>query len=177
MALLISRLEKTLHVRATFDCGDPALNDYLRVYAWQNQQRHQVGTTYVGVDETQPQVVIGYYTLAMSEITSESLPGPSAALKQLPYLAIPAVLLARLAVDVRFEGRGVGRQLLADALDRALDLGTHLGCRCLIVHAYPAAVGWYERLGLIEIEGARPGATYKKMFIDLRTVARAKRSA
>jgi GNAT superfamily N-acetyltransferase len=173
VALLICRLEKPFHIREQFDCGDGALNDYLKRYAWQNQQTHRVGITYVAADQSQPQVVIGYYTLAMSEITSDSLPDK---LKRLPYLAIPAILLARLAVDLRFRGRGLGRHLLADALDRALFIGNQVGCRCLIVDAYPAAVGWYRKFGLIEIEGARPGASHTKMFIDLRTIAKAKRT-
>lgn len=172
MALFICQLEKQ-HIRATFDCGDLTLNDYLRRYAWQNQERHQMGTTYVAVDESQPLVVIGYYTLAMSEISSHSLPELSAALKRFPYVAIPAVLLARLAVDVRFNRHGLGRKLLADAFNRSLRAGKQVGCRCLIVDAYPRAVDWYAKFGLVEIQGTRLGADTKRMFIDLRTIEKA----
>jgi len=171
--LLICQLEKH-HIRATFDCGDLALNDYFRRYAWQNQVRHQIGATYVAVDESQPQVAIGYYTLAMTEISSDSLLELSAALKSLPYPAIPAVLLARLAVDRRFNGRGLGRKLLADAFHRSLQIGRQVGCRCLIVDAYPSAVDWYAKFGLIEIPGARLGANTRKMFVDLRTIEKAR---
>jgi hypothetical protein len=96
VTLLICRLEKS-HITAAFDCGDRALNDYLRVYAWQNQQRYQVGITYDAADESKPEIVIGYYTLAMSEIPSGS--SVPEALKHLPYPTMPAILLARLAVD------------------------------------------------------------------------------
>jgi GNAT superfamily N-acetyltransferase len=172
MAVLISQLEKHHVSRETFDCGDLALNEYIRRYAWQNQVRHQVGTTYVAADERQPLWVIGYYTLAMTEIRSDSVPEASAALRSLPYAAIPAILLARLAVDARFNGRGLGRKLLADAFRRSVEIGRQVGCRCLIVDAYPGAVDWYARFGFIQIEGARSGAATQKMIIDLRTVAK-----
>jgi len=173
VALHIGQLKKE-HLRAAFDCGNLTLNDYLRRYAWQNQERHQIGTTYVAVEESQPLVVLGYHTLAMSEISCHSVPELSAVLKRLPYSAIPAVLLARLAVDVRFSGHGLGRKLLADAFNCSLEIGRQVGCRCLIVDAYASAVHWYSKFGLIEIPGARFGANTKRMFIDLRTVERAR---
>ena len=176
MALLFCQLEK-YHLRSTFDCGDPALNDYIRRYAWQNQERHQVGTTYVAIDEGHPQVITGFYTLAMSEISASQL---SPALKRLPYVAVPAILLARLAVDVRLKGRGLGRKLLADAFDRSLEIGKQVGCRCLIVDAYPSAVDWYTKFGLMEIQGTglvlpqQKSSITRKMFIDLQTIEKAK---
>jgi GNAT superfamily N-acetyltransferase len=173
VSIRISRLEKALHVRATLSCGDLALDEYLKGHAWQNQQRHLVGTTYVAVDESQPQVVVGYYTLAMTEISCKSIPG----LTGLPYSEIPAILLARLAVDLRFGRRGLGRQLLAEAFERALNMGLQVGCRCLIVDAYPTAVTWYQRFGLLKIEGGASSSRTTRMFIDLRTVAKAKRAA
>ena len=173
MALLIRQLERH-DARTTFDCGNSALNEYIRRYAWQNQERHLVGATYIAAEESEPRVVVGYYTLAMSEVSLDSLTGPSTALKRLPYVAIPAVLLARLAVDVRFHGRGLGRRLLADAFNRSLEIGQLVGCRCLIVDAYPGAVDWYAKFGLIEISGTRPGAATRRMFIDLRTVEKAR---
>jgi GNAT superfamily N-acetyltransferase len=170
VSIRISRLEKTLHVRATFNCGDLALDEYLKEHAWQNQERHLVGTTYVAVDESEPRVVVGYYTLAMTAIPCKLIPG----LKGLPYSDVPGMLLARLAVDLRFARRGLGPQLLADAFERALNIGYQVGCRCLIVDAFPTAVTWYQKFGLLKVEGGAPSSRTTRMFIDLRTVAKAK---
>jgi GNAT superfamily N-acetyltransferase len=155
------------------DCGDAALNDYIRNYAWQNQVRHQVGVTHVAIDESQQNLVIGYYTLASSRISRTVLRGDPT-IGRLPYEDVPAILLGRLAVDARFRRRGVGEALLADALDRALEFRRYVGCRCVIVDAYPEAVGWYAKYGFVPISGEPSNAPTQKMFIDLRTVERAK---
>ncbi len=166
MPLTIRRLDRS-HNRGAFDCGEAALNNYLRLYALQNQERHQVGTTYVATDETQPDVVLGYYTLAMSELPSHILAG-----SPVPYRTIPVILLARLAVDQRFQGRGVGETLLSDALERSLRIAREIGCRLVILDAYPSAVGWYAKYGLVELGGDPTSSPTRKMGIDLRVVAK-----
>ena len=66
----------------------------------------------------------------------------------MPRHPIPAVLLARLAVDLDFQGRGVGALLLGDALKRALSVAETAGIRLLLVHALnESARGFYERFG------------------------------
>ena len=170
--LLICRLQQR-HVREQFDCGDAALNDYIRKYALQNQVRHQVGVTHVAIDESQQDLVIGYYTLAASCISRNVLPALST-ISRLPYQDVPAILLGRLAVDARFRGRGVGETLLADALERASEFRQYVGCRCVIVDAYPEAARWYAKYGFVPIPGEPSNAPTQKMFLDLRTVEKAK---
>ncbi len=171
MPLYIRRLDED-DLRSHFDCGDEALNTYLARYAWQNQRRNRVGVTYVAVDEAQPNVVIGYSTVAVSSIPRAS----SIELRRLsPYADIPVVLLARLAVDRRFGGRRIGEALLIHAVNLALTLGESVGCRAVIVDAYPMAVSWYAKYGFRPIGGDPPQAATRKMFIDLRTVEKAKR--
>ena len=168
MPLLVRRLEKDDLV-SQFDCGDAALDDYLRRFAWQNQQRHSVGVTYVAAEMEVPRAVIGYHTLASSSIPKSSFPG-DAGHRLSPYHDVPVVLLARLAVDQRFQQRGVGRMLLRHALELSLAVREQVGCRCVIVDAYPSAVLWYRRFGFVPIGGAPAGAPTQKMFLDLRTV-------
>jgi len=170
--LLICRLEER-HVVEHFDCGDHALNDYIRQHAWKNQVRYLVGVTHVATDEKQPELVIGYYTLA-STVISRDLVRVLSPFGGLPYQDIPAVLLARLGVDRRFAGCGVGKALLVDALNRALELRQTIGCRCVIVDAYPGAVAWYAKYGFLPISGGSPTSPTQKMCIDLRTVQKAK---
>lgn len=166
MQLLIRRLGQADR-RDHFDCGDSRLNDYLRLHALQNQERHQVGTTYVAVELAAPLVVIGYYTLAVSDVPANLLPERLG-----PYPRVPVILLARLAVHNRFRGRGVGEQLLVNALDRSVSLSRQVGCRGVIVEAYPTAVEFYRKYGFIDV-GKPDAVNNHRMFIDLRTVARA----
>ena len=112
-----------------FDCGGDELNRYLLRYAGQNQQ---VGAaqTYVGlVGET----VVGYHTLAVAQVTREEAPERlSTGLARHP---VPIVLLARLAVDHRWQGQGIGKALLRDAMQRTLQAADIAGIRSLAVHA------------------------------------------
>jgi predicted GNAT family N-acyltransferase len=89
-----------------------------------------------------------------------------------PYPRVPVILLARLAVHNRFRGRGVGEQLLVNALDRSVSLSRQVGCRGVIVEAYPTAVEFYRKYGFIDV-GKPDAVNNHRMFIDLRTVARA----
>ena len=166
MPLLIRRLVKADR-RDHFDCGDSRLNDYLRFHALQNQERHQVGTTYVAVELTAPLIVVGYYTLSVSEVPTDHLPRHLG-----PYPRLPVILLARLAVDNRAARRGIGEQLLVNALERSVSLSRQVGCRGVLVEAYPSAVEFYRKYGFIEI-GTADTVNTRRMFIDLRTVARA----
>jgi GNAT superfamily N-acetyltransferase len=175
LRISISRLEET-HDRSKFESGDPELDNYLKLYAWQNQSRLQIGTTYVATEESEPQRVIGYYTLASTSIPLYSVVQPSS-LRRLPYGDVPSILLARLAVTKTFQKQGLGAQLLGDAVRRTLEFTQVIGCRCLIVDAYPSAVRWYARFGFIEVSPDSPESRTRKMVLDLRTAANAATAA
>lgn len=164
MSLLIQRLERG-HLVEQFDCGDQELNDYLRRFAWQNQQRHSVGTTFVATASEVPKAVLGFCTFAASSIAAALFP------------EVPVLLLGRLAVDQRFQGRGVGSELLAHALDQALAVRETIGCRGIVVDAYPAAASWYAAAGFVPVATTPSEARTKKMFLDLRKVEKAKRGS
>jgi hypothetical protein len=65
MAIVIRRLEEHDEVE-NFDCGDDALNNYLKRHAWTNQQKSSIGVSYVALDEDAPRTVLGHFTLAMA---------------------------------------------------------------------------------------------------------------
>lgn len=131
------------HAVAAFDCGEPALNDYLRKYAFQNHQ-NRAARTYVTVQEDR---VVGYYTLAAGSVSRANVP-PRVA-KGLANYPIPVVLLARLAVDRKEQGKGLGAGLLKDALLRASQAADIVGCRAVLVHAKDqAAKAFYQKFGL-----------------------------
>ncbi len=130
------------HDRSRFDCGVPALDEYLKQYALQNQKRH-AARTYVA---TRGNCVVGYYTLAYgSVVLEEAPPSVKAGMAKHP---VPVILLARLAVDVSERGQGLGAGLLKDALLRTVQAAEIAGLRAMIVHAKDdAARAFYERSG------------------------------
>jgi len=164
----IQKLEK-YHAVAAFDCGDEALNVYLQRYALQNQERHSVGVTYAAVAQETQNAVIGYYTLAASSLPKSSLSAETAR-RLSPYADVPCLLLARLGVDKHFQKHGIGRRLLKDALKRCVLIRGEIGCRCLILDAYPGAVIWYQQFGFIPLRSPDPKARTQKMLMDLRTL-------
>lgn len=166
MAVTIRRLEEFDETEG-FDCGDEPLNNYLRRHAGINQQKSSIGVTYVAVDEAAPAVVLGYFTLAASSIPRDRI--PKKLVRGLPAYDLPLILLARLAVDRRFAGRGLGRALLFDAFRIALLVANEIGCRYLVTDAYRDKVAWYAKYGFIPIEGASEDGP-QKMFIDIRTI-------
>ena len=169
MAVTIRRLEETDEVE-NFDCGDEPLNGYLKRHAWTNQQKISIGVTYVAVDESAPRAVLGYFTLATSSAPRDRF--PKKLVRGLPPYDLPLVLLARLAVDKRFTGRGLGHAMLSEALKITLRFAEEVGCRCVVTDAYPDKVGWYARYGFVPLDEATETRT-RKMFLDVRTVRRA----
>jgi hypothetical protein len=102
MGIVIRRLEEHDEVE-NFDCGDDALNNYLRRHAWTNQQKSSIGVSYVALDEDAPRTVLGYFTLAMASVPRDTF--PKKYVRGLPPYDLPLILLARLAVDRRFRKR------------------------------------------------------------------------
>src|SRR5690242_3217925 len=102
------------HDRSAFDCGVPALNQYLRNYALQNQKRGIV-RNYVTTPAGE-RAVVAYYSLVFAAIDQKIL--PPKVVKGLGRYDVPVMLLARLAVDRREQGKGLGRALLKDAVLR-----------------------------------------------------------
>src|ERR1035441_6728269 len=169
MAVTIRRLEESDEVE-NFDCGDEPLNNYLKRHAWTNQQKISIGVTHVAVDESAPHSVLGYFTLATSSVPRDRL--PKKYVRGLPPYDLPLILLARLAVDKRFSGRGLGHAMIAEALKITLRVADEVGCRCIITDAYPDKAGWYARYGFLPIEGGA-ATSPQKMFLDVRTIRRA----
>ena len=169
MAIVIRRLEEHDEVE-NFDCGDDALNSYLRRHAWTNQQKSSIGVSYVALDEDAPRTVLGYFTLAMAGVPRNAF--PKRYVRGLPPYDLPLILLARLAVDRRFAGRGLGHALISEALRISLRVGDEVGCRCVITDAYRDRISWCSRYGFVPIEGAAPTGL-QRMFLDMRTICAA----
>ncbi len=117
------------HDRTRFDSGAPELDQWLKKYSWQNLRANNA-TTYVttNVDGR----VIGYYAITVAGYQRDAV--PDAIAKKAPA-TVPCFLLARLAVDIGWHGRGVGWGLLRDAMQRVLLLTDSVAAPALLVHA------------------------------------------
>jgi len=105
-----------------------------------NSQRADGAQTYVGITEGG---IVGYYTLAVGHVVYDSASGRL--VKGLSRHPVPVMLLARLAVDVRWQSQSVGSGLLRNAMQRTLQVAEIAGMRALIVHAKDdAAKAFYE---------------------------------
>ena len=152
------------HNRASFRCGDEALDRYFQTQATQDIRR-RVANCFVAV-EVASGTVAAFYTLSAASILLTDLPPEET--KRLPrYPALPAVLIGRLAVDGGFQGRGLGESLLMNAAHRAMqaDAAAYL----LLVDAKnPQALAFYQRYGF------RPLSTRPMtLFLALATVKKA----
>ncbi|WP_343293459.1 GNAT family N-acetyltransferase [Vandammella animalimorsus] len=123
----------------TFDCGQAALNQFLQRYALVSQKSHSAQTYVCCLGDG----VAGFYSLAVGSIdVQNAAPRVTKGLARHP---VPVMILARLAVDKRHQGRGLGQALLRDALLRTAQAADIAGIRCLLVHAKDdAARRWYE---------------------------------
>ena len=127
-----------------FDCGREELNRYLLRYAWANQQAG-AAQTYVGLAGN---AIVGYHTLAVGQVSREE--APARLTKGLARHPVPILLLARLAVDRRWQGQGVGKALLKDAMQRTLQAADIAGIRAFAVHAKDnEAPSFYQKFDFI----------------------------
>ncbi len=133
--------------RTTFRSGDADLDRFLAKYAGQNQFRHHIGVTYVALDAER---IIGYATVAAATLEAEDL--PASRRKTLPGYPLPALRLARLAVDTTAQNRGIGKALLRHALRLAIEMSERFGCVGVVVEAKPGTSEFYSRLGFSPIE-------------------------
>jgi GNAT superfamily N-acetyltransferase len=132
------------HQREGFDCGEPALNDFLRRQAGQ-QQRKGFGKTYVALADDGVSVV-GFVTVSAGQVAADQLP-PSL---KLPRYPVPMLRIGRLAVDRRSQSQGIGQDLLAFALRLALEFSQRVGLYAVVVDAkHDKAGAFYRRLGFV----------------------------
>lgn len=123
----------------SFDCGQPALNQFLQHYALANQQANSAQTYVCCAGEG----VAGFYSLSVGSV--DHLAAPGRVTKGLARHPVPVMILARLAVDRGYQHKGLGRALLKDALRRTLQAADIAGIRAVLVHAKDeAARQWYQ---------------------------------
>jgi GNAT superfamily N-acetyltransferase len=137
------------HDRKNFDCGAPALNEYLDRFARQN---HESGgaKSFVAVTDNEPTRALGYYSISPGAIQFAATPAKLT--KKLARYDVPVFRLGRLAVDLSAQGRGLGAELLLAAGERAIAVADKVGGVALAIDAKDErAAGWYQRFGAMSL--------------------------
>ena len=155
------QLEKAKHDRNRFDCGITALNNYLKIMASQQAKKDNT-RTFVLADEQYPEHIIGYYTLTMTPIDADIL---SEKLQKKHYNVTSGGLIARLAVDQKYKGKGFGEWLLIDALRKLLAASETVAFPVVIVDAKDGAGHFYEKYGFTPFKD-----TSNKLFITIADI-------
>ena len=134
----------TQHRLEGFDCGKPALNDWLLHHARQAQGSGSAKTFIVADDDR----VGGYFSLTVGQV--DTLEAPERIRKGMGKYPVPAVILARLAVSTQDQGRGIGFGLLQDAIRRTMLIAEQAGIRAMLSHPLDEeAARFYTHFGFI----------------------------
>ena len=137
------------HDREAFDCGDAALNEFLQRYA---RKSHEVGgaKTFLAIDDTGNKTILGFYSLSPASV--EYARTPEIIRRGLARHDVPAFRLARLAVDLKVQGHGLGGQLLLSAGKRCLLASAEVGGVAMLIDAKNERVAaWYASYGALPL--------------------------
>lgn len=159
---MVELLDKK-HNRDDFDCGKELLNNYLKNQAGQDIKR-KLSACFVLAESTSNQIQ-GYYTLSNNSIPLSSFPDHIQ--KKLPrsYISIPTTLLGRLAIDTKYQGKGIGKILLIDGLKRSYEISQEIGSFAVVVDPIDEeAEKFYEKYDFIKLPDSG------KMFISMKTL-------
>jgi predicted GNAT family N-acyltransferase len=145
-------LNPAIHDRQGFDCGIPALNEYLHRFAEQHRRRG-ISSIYVLTESAQPERILGYYTLSAAEVDGQRL--TEAERKKLPRYPVPCFRMGRLACRTDQRGQGFGKLLLGCAVDRCLKARQQVAAYALLVDAKDdVAKAFYVRFGFKTLQDA-----------------------
>lgn len=152
------------HNRSDFSCGHDTLDRYLKEQASQDAKR-RVAAPFVLTLRDEHKTVVGYYTLSALSIELRDLPEDVS--KKLPaYPLVPVTLLGRLAVDVRYRGKGAGEFLLSDALKRAFTQSSQIAAAAVVVDAIDEkAAAFYRHFDFTDFPN-KPD----RLFITMKTI-------
>lgn len=131
----------------SFDCKIDVLNEFLSKYAQKNDKLG-IGKTFIALN--QQDKIVGYFTLATAQVAYQEIPDDYRG--KLPKYPIPALRIARLAVDKELEGKGVGKWLLAQAFIKIIQVADVTGIYFIIVDAKETSKSFYEQYGFIKFK-------------------------
>ena len=158
--------------RSSFSCGEIELDYFFQRYAGQNQFKHFVGTTYIATDEKE---IFGFITVSSGSLSRDDL--PKNLQKKFPNYPLPILHITRVGVDVKYQNRGVGKELMFSAFKLAVEQKERVGCIGVVVDAKVDAVRFYQQLGFVELDTIRGlSKTHPlpiPMFMAIQTIQKA----
>jgi len=160
----ISEPLNSTHKKSDFSCGKEMLDIYIHKQAKQDVTR-KLSTCFV-INEKETNLIKGYYTLSNNSIPLKLVPNDIQ--KKLPrsYESIPTTLLGRLAIDNKFQGQGIGKLILVDALKRSYEISKTIGSLAVIVDPIDQdAENFYKKYGFIKLPDSG------KMFLQMKTIS------
>ncbi len=163
MSTFVSEPLNTSHRKSNFSCGKEMLDIYIQKQANQDIKR-KLSVCFV-ISDTETNLIKGYYTLSNNSIPLQDIPYDIKRRLPKSYIAIPTILLGRLAVDSKFKGQGIGKILLIDALKRSFEVSRSIGSFAIVVDPIDLkAETFYLKYGFIKLPDS------KKMFLPMKTV-------
>ncbi|MEM8719252.1 MAG: GNAT family N-acetyltransferase [Cyanobacteria bacterium P01_G01_bin.39] len=163
---VINLLDKSFN-RSTFDSRNLQLDNYLKKYAWQNQQKRYSMTFVATVEDSKE--IAGYYCTSASSIEFTNI--PDSLKKKLPKYPAPVMLIGQLAVDRKMQGQGLGKVLLMHGLSKAVRISGEMGLFAVIVDAIDeSAKEFYLKYGFIALQDAE-----SSLILPIKTIIASRR--
>lgn len=163
-------LDKKIHDRKSFDCGEPELNTFIQTQAAKHMAAGISRTLLLPTVEVLANgmfSICSFFTIAPSSIARKSL--PKALAKKLPYYPVPVFLLAQLAVDERYLNRGLGKITLIKALENLWEINSQMRAYTVIVDCINEnAKQFYEHFGF---EFLYSHTRRDRLYIPMKAIA------
>ena len=153
--------------RSGFDCGKPQLNNYLKRYAWQNQQK-RYSMTFIATVENSKEIA-GFYCTSASSIEFANI--PDSLNRKLPKYPAPVMLIGQLAVDRKMQGKGLGKVLLMHALSNAVRISAEMGIFAVRVDTIDeSAKRFYLKYGFVSLKDVE-----SSLILPIKTIIASRR--
>lgn len=158
----ITEVLHSSHNRSDFNCGHQNLNQYLKEYAGQDMKR-KLSVCFVWYESKK---IKGFYTISSLSIPNSGLPEKFAKILSKSYPELPVILVGRLAIDLKFQGKGLGKLLLVDALYRSFYLTQNkIGSVAVVIDPIDTSSrNFYLKFGFIELPES------KRLFLPMKTI-------
>ena len=163
-------LDKSVHDRPSFDCGEVELNEFIQNHAARHMEAGISTTMVLPASEVLPNgkyPICAFYTIAPSSITRETL--PASLKKNLPYYPIPVFLIAQMAVHSDCQRQGLGKITLIKALQYLWDIYHRMRAYAVIVDCLNTNIEkFYSQYGFEVLHRSSEGRA--RMFLPIQTV-------